>query len=140
MASCCVWMVDGMMAGSTTGVPMSPGYGGCQTATPPPYYTTLKHGTAVYYSEDPEYPKFHSVHIYIEGPIISQPKRLGTTPPRHRYTTLDASAAYYTEAPQYYCTKGPEYPTYAAPAYYTEASKYSRYQGTGVLHHYIRYT
>ncbi|EFX73316.1 hypothetical protein DAPPUDRAFT_109952 [Daphnia pulex] len=40
MASCCVYMVDGMMAGSTTGVPMPPGYGGCQTATPPPYYTT----------------------------------------------------------------------------------------------------
>jgi hypothetical protein len=32
--------VVSLMAGSTTGVPMSPGYGGYQTATPAPYYTT----------------------------------------------------------------------------------------------------
>jgi hypothetical protein len=38
------------MAGSTTGVPMSPGYGGCQTATPRPYYTTTTYATTGSYT------------------------------------------------------------------------------------------
>ena len=38
------------MVGSTTGVPMSPGYGGCQTATPRPYYTTTTYATTGSYT------------------------------------------------------------------------------------------
>ncbi|EFX86157.1 hypothetical protein DAPPUDRAFT_97988 [Daphnia pulex] len=42
--------VVSLTTGSTTGVPMSPGYGGCQTATPPPYYTTTTYATTGSYT------------------------------------------------------------------------------------------
>jgi hypothetical protein len=38
------------MAGSTIGVPMSPGYGGYQAATPPPSYTTTTYATTGYHT------------------------------------------------------------------------------------------
>jgi hypothetical protein len=41
------------MAGSTTGVPMSLGYSGYQTAMPLPYYTTTL--TTVFYTEALKY-------------------------------------------------------------------------------------
>ena len=40
--------VVSLMAGSTTGVPMSPGYGGYQTATPPPYYPKATYAPTSY--------------------------------------------------------------------------------------------
>jgi hypothetical protein len=40
--------VVSLMAGSTTGVPMFPGYGGYQTATPPPYYPKATYATTSY--------------------------------------------------------------------------------------------
>jgi hypothetical protein len=91
-----ILVVVSLMAGSTTGVPMSPGYGGYQTATPPPYCTTT-YATAGYYTEDPKYPKYYSApSYYTEAPIY-----------------------YTTEAPEYYTTKAPEYytTTYAAPTH-----------------------
>ncbi|EFX67850.1 hypothetical protein DAPPUDRAFT_260982 [Daphnia pulex] len=62
------------MAGVTTGVPMSSGYGGYQTATPPSYYTTKStYATSTYYTEP------------------------------HKYYTTELSApAYYTDALKYY--------------------------------------
>jgi hypothetical protein len=35
-----------LLAGTNTAVPTSPGYGGYQTAVPPPYYTTYELVTA----------------------------------------------------------------------------------------------
>jgi hypothetical protein len=42
--------VASLMAGSTIGVPMSPGYGEFQTATPPPYYTSTTYALTGYYT------------------------------------------------------------------------------------------
>jgi hypothetical protein len=48
--------VVSLMAGSATGVPMSPGYGGYQTATPPPYYTATTFAKTSYNTtKAPEY-------------------------------------------------------------------------------------
>jgi hypothetical protein len=84
-----------------TGVPMSPGYGGYQTATPPPNYTTTTLTTS-YYTEAPKY--------------------YTTKAPEYDAITY-ASPSYYTDAPNYYSassytTKAAEYytTTYAAPA------------------------
>ncbi|EFX71533.1 hypothetical protein DAPPUDRAFT_327140 [Daphnia pulex] len=66
---CCI-----VMAKATTGVPISSGYGGCQTATPPPYYKTKStYATSTYYTEAPKY-----------------------------YTTELSDPAYYTDALKYY--------------------------------------
>ena len=43
------------MAGSATGVPTSPGYGGYRTATPPPYYTATTYDMSSYYIEASKY-------------------------------------------------------------------------------------
>jgi hypothetical protein len=48
-------VVLSLMAGLTTGVPMSPGYGGYQTATPASYYTTSSAATGYYTSKAQEY-------------------------------------------------------------------------------------
>jgi hypothetical protein len=40
LCSCCLLGVVSLMAGWTTGLPMSPGHGANQSATPPPSYTT----------------------------------------------------------------------------------------------------
>jgi hypothetical protein len=95
MASFYRWL--SFIAESTTVVPMSHGYGGYQTATSPPNYTT-KYATTSYYTEAQKY--YSDPSYYSEAP-----------------------AYYITEAHLYYTTKAPEYytTTYAAPAYYTEA-------------------
>jgi hypothetical protein len=84
--------VASLVAGETTGVPMSSGYGGYQTATPAFYYTTT-YATTGYYT---------------------------TKAPEHCNTTCDVPY-YYTEASKYNSaprdtTKGAEYYTtiYAA--------------------------
>ncbi len=46
MASFCCWL--SLMAVPTTGVPMSPGDDGYQTATPPSYYKTTSNATTSY--------------------------------------------------------------------------------------------
>jgi hypothetical protein len=89
-----------------TGVPMSPGYGGYQTATPPNYTTTTL--TTSYYTEAPKY---------------------YTTKPPEYDTITYASPSYNTDAPNYYSassytTKAAERTTYAALFYYTETPKY----------------
>jgi hypothetical protein len=61
--------------GSTTGVPMSPGYDGCQTATPPPYYTTTYATTGSYTTKAQEcYTTIHDApSCYTESPNITLP-------------------------------------------------------------------
>ncbi len=44
-----------LMAGLTTVVPMSPGYGGYETTTPASDCTTTTYGTTSYYTEAPKY-------------------------------------------------------------------------------------
>jgi len=82
---------------------MSPGYGGYQSTTPPPCYTTTTFAPTGYYTED---------HNYY------------TTKAPEYFTSANAAPSlitkdpeYYTEAPKYYTTKSPEYYTYVAPAY-----------------------
>jgi hypothetical protein len=101
--------VVSLKAGSITGVPMSPGYGGYQSTTPLPYYTTTTFAPTGYYTEAHNYyitkaPEYYTADNAAPSYIIKDPE-------------------YYTEAPKCYTTKSPEYYTYVAPAYYTEVSK-----------------
>ncbi|XP_046441233.1 uncharacterized protein LOC124192109 [Daphnia pulex] len=97
-----------MMAGSTTGVPMSPCDGEYQTATPPPYYTTTIYATT---SPCTEVFKYYTTKA---------PEFCTTT-----YATLSHynDALKYYSAPSYYTTKATEYymTTHAAPSDYTKA-------------------
>jgi hypothetical protein len=102
--------VVSLKVGSITGVTMSPGYGGYQSTTPPPCYTTTFAPTG-YYTEG---------HNYY-------------TTKAPEYYTITKDPEYYTEAPKYYhqftgvlhvcChslyTEAPKY--YSVPSYYTEA-------------------
>jgi hypothetical protein len=93
--------VVSLMAGFTTGVPMSPGYGGNQTATSPPYYTTRKYAITDYYTtKTTEYytPTYDAPSYYTEA------QKYNSAP---SYITKEPE--YYTEAPKYYTTKTPEY-------------------------------
>jgi hypothetical protein len=81
---------------SISGVPMSPGYGGYQTATPPSYYQTQ---TTSYYTEAPNY--------YTEK--------------AEYYTATYAAPVYYTDGPKYYSAPS-YYQTEASD--YTEAPEY----------------
>jgi hypothetical protein len=95
-----------LMAGSTTGVPMSPGYGGNHTATPPPYFSKATYATTSYCTE---------VYKYY------------TTKAPEFYTTTYAAPSHYTDvlkyysSPSYYTTNATEcyMTTHAAPSYYT---------------------
>jgi hypothetical protein len=50
--------VVSLMAGSTTGAPMSLWYGGYQTTTPPPYFTTTTYAKTSYCTT--EAPKYYT--------------------------------------------------------------------------------
>jgi hypothetical protein len=94
-----------LKAGSITGVPMSPGYGGYQSITPTPYYTTSTFAKNGYYTE---------AHYYY------------TTKAPEYYTEADAAPSYIIKrtTPRLQSTKttkSPEYYTYVAPACCTEA-------------------
>jgi hypothetical protein len=101
--------VVSLMAGSTTGVPMSSWYGGYQTETPPPYYhkatqrpvpaprststTLLRHRSFI--------PQLTRTRATILTPwSITLP--WVTTPPRRRSRTTHAAPSCYTDAPKYY--------------------------------------
>ncbi|EFX88370.1 hypothetical protein DAPPUDRAFT_234547 [Daphnia pulex] len=133
--------VESLMVGLTTGVPMSPGYGGYQTTTPASDCTTTTSTTTSYYTEAS---KYYTTNVpdsvpsyYTEAPkYYSSPS--STTKSSEYYTTTYAVPAYYTDAPKYYsalsyCTKAPAYhntnevpKNYSAPSYttLTEAVKY----------------
>ncbi len=108
--------VVSLTTGSTTGVPMSPGYGGCQTATPLPCYTTTYATTGSYTTKAQEcYTAIHDASsCYTESRSITLPR---VTSPKSRITI--------TEVPKYYITEAADYYTYrhATPDYYTEAYK-----------------
>jgi hypothetical protein len=79
--------VESLMVGSTTGVPMSRGYGGYQTATPASYHTTTSYATT---GTTPQLmmsrtttPKSQSIIM----PRVTPPRELSTTPPRELSTT-----------------------------------------------------
>jgi hypothetical protein len=78
MASFYRWLL--IIAGSTTGVPMSRGYGGYQTATSPPSYST--YATTSYYTE---------AHKYYSDPSY----------------LIEATKYYTIKATKYYTTKAP---------------------------------
>ncbi|EFX88260.1 LOW QUALITY PROTEIN: hypothetical protein DAPPUDRAFT_234827 [Daphnia pulex] len=93
---------ESLMAGFTTGVPKSPGYGGYQTTTPASDCTTTTYATTSYYTEAS---KYYTTNYY------SAPS----------YTTLTEAVKYYV-ASTFYPTATPSY--YAEPKYYTEAPVY----------------
>ncbi len=78
--------VVSLKAGSITGVPMSPVYGGYQGTTPPPYYTTTTFAPTGYYTE---------VHNYY---ITKAPEYYTADNAAPSYIIKDPD--YYTEAPQ----------------------------------------
>jgi hypothetical protein len=86
-----------LKAGSITGVPMSPGYGGYLSTTPPPYYTTTTFARTGYYTEAHNYYTTKAPEYYTAADaapsyiikrttprlqLITPPKRLNTTPSR----------------------------------------------------------
>jgi hypothetical protein len=71
--------VVSLMAGSTTGVPMSTWYGANQTATPPPSYTT-----------------------YATTSFCIEVFQYYTTKAPEFYTTTYAASSHYTDALKYY--------------------------------------
>jgi hypothetical protein len=104
------------MDGSNTGVPMSPWYGGNQTA-PPPYYPKATYATTSYCTE---------VYKYY------------TTKAPEFYTTTYAAPSHYTDVlkyystPSYYTTKVTEcyMTTHAAPSYYTRLPSITLFSDT----------
>ncbi|EFX85601.1 hypothetical protein DAPPUDRAFT_237699 [Daphnia pulex] len=138
MASFYRWL--SFIAESTTVAPMSHGYGGYQTATSVPNYTT--YATTGYYTEAHKYynaPAYFTIeaHKYCttkapeyyttsHAAPASTPTLQNTTPPENRSTTRLrmlpqlSTPAYYTEAPKYS----------SAPAYYTEALNTTLYPAT----------
>jgi hypothetical protein len=106
-----------LMDGSNTGVVMSPGYGGNQTATPPPYFSKATYATTSYCTE---------VYKYY------------TTKAPEFYTTTYAAPSHYTDVlkyystPSYYTTKVTEcyMTTHAAPSYYTRLPSITLFSDT----------
>ncbi|XP_046445186.1 uncharacterized protein LOC124194848 [Daphnia pulex] len=100
--------VVSLIDGSTTGVLMSPRYGGYQTATPPPYYPKATYATTSYCTE---------VYKYY------------TTKASEFCTITYAAPSHYTDALKCYSalsyctTKATEYymSTHAAPSYYNDS-------------------
>ncbi|EFX71527.1 hypothetical protein DAPPUDRAFT_255722 [Daphnia pulex] len=114
-----------LMVGSTTGVPMSRGYGGYQTATRPSYCTTKTNATTGYYTAKaqdskkglcPEYYTAKSAEYY-----TAKSAEYYTAKSAEYYTAK--SAEYYTaKSAEYYTAKSAEYYTAKSAEYYTAKS------------------
>jgi hypothetical protein len=94
---------------------MSPGDGGCQTATPPPYYSiTTTYAITGSYTTKAPHQNSGCQTCYTESPKYNSALSYITREPE-----------YYTEASQYYNTEALKYytTTYAAPSYYTYVPK-----------------
>ncbi|EFX87792.1 hypothetical protein DAPPUDRAFT_96608 [Daphnia pulex] len=89
-----------LMAGSTAGVAMSPWYGGNQTATPPPSYST-----------------------YATTSSCTDVFKYYTTKAPDLNSTTHAAPSHYTDAPNCY-TEAPADVSTKTVEYYTEATKY----------------
>jgi hypothetical protein len=107
--------VVSLMDGSTTSVPMSPGYGGYQTTTLPSYYTKTTYATTgCCTTKAPEFtPELVMPQATTPTPRATLPKSLSTTPRRPSTTPLRhqnptrlrmLNPAYYTEAPNWTTT------------------------------------
>jgi hypothetical protein len=61
--------VESLMVGSTTGVPMCPGYGGYRSTTLLSYYSTLTNAAPAYFTKAPKYytTKLQSITNCIKG-------------------------------------------------------------------------
>ncbi|EFX62819.1 hypothetical protein DAPPUDRAFT_269666 [Daphnia pulex] len=115
-----------LMAGSTTGVPMSPWYGGNQTA--PPYYPKATYATTSYFTEVYKYyttkaPEFYTTTYAAPSHYTDALKCYTEAPADYSAKTVE----YYTEAAKYFSapiyastTEAAKY--YAVPTYYTEAA------------------
>jgi hypothetical protein len=88
-----------LIGGSTTGVLMSPGYGGYQTATPPPYYPKATYATTSSCTEVFKYYTTKAPEFYTT--TYAAPSTLTTL----KYT----DALKYYSAPSYYTTKATEH-------------------------------
>jgi hypothetical protein len=91
--------VVSLIGGSTTGVLMSPGYGGYQTATPPPYYPKATYATTSSCTEVFKYYTTKAPEFYTT--TYAAPSTLTTL----KYT----DALKYYSAPSYYTTKATEH-------------------------------
>ncbi|EFX85614.1 hypothetical protein DAPPUDRAFT_98702 [Daphnia pulex] len=133
MASFYRWL--SFIAESTTVAPMSHGYGGYQTATSVPNYTT--YATTGYYTEAH---KYYSTPIPATIPmlqLISPLSPTSTAPPRHRNSTPHPTPLQLlhrrsktlhhqrTGVLRDYVCYPSLLPQLSTPAYYTEAPKYS---------------
>ncbi|EFX62410.1 hypothetical protein DAPPUDRAFT_336986 [Daphnia pulex] len=124
--------VESLMAGSTTGVPMSSWYGGYQTATPPPYYPKATYATTSSCTEVFKYyttkaPDLNST-TYAAPSHYTDALNCYTKAPADCYTEAakNFSAPIYTtitEATKYYAV--PTYCTEAALSYYVEQKYYT---------------
>ncbi|XP_046442872.1 uncharacterized protein LOC124193202 [Daphnia pulex] len=102
--------VESLMAGlkSNAGVVMSFWYGGYQTATPPPSYTTyatISSCTEVFKYYATKAPELYTTTYAVPSHYTDTPKYY-------------SAPSYYTKATEYYMTR------HAAPSYYTEAPNY----------------
>jgi hypothetical protein len=130
--------VVSLMAGSTTGVPMSPGYGGYQATAAQEYYTTSSPYytiTSIYVTPAARTPRPSSTTSPRMQSITRKLTMLPATTlkPRSNYTTTCATPESCNDAPKYYSapsfytkapycnntTEAPEYYTTEAPEYYT---------------------
>ncbi|EFX88378.1 LOW QUALITY PROTEIN: hypothetical protein DAPPUDRAFT_234519 [Daphnia pulex] len=88
-----VLVLGDVLARSTTGVPMSPGYGGYQTTTPASDCTTTTYATTSYYTA--KCPDYYTTPYALPNYLRQIPERV----------------EYSAEVPKYYTTKAPEYCT-----------------------------
>jgi hypothetical protein len=124
-------VVVSLMAGSATGVPMSPAHGGYQTATPLYYCPETTCATTGYYTtKSPDNyttaatPKPRSIILL---PRAALSKSLNTTPRLPSTIRYYSAPSYYTDSPTKFTTNVVEY--------YTEALKYDRNQSIEDLRH-----
>ncbi len=69
-------VVLSLMAGLTAGVPMSPGYGGYQTATPAFYHTTTYAATEYY---NPKALEYYTITYYVPN-FYTEALKLNSAP------------------------------------------------------------
>jgi hypothetical protein len=69
-------VVLSLMAGLTAGVPMSPGYGGYQTATPASYHTTTYAATGYY---NPKALEYYTITYYVPN-FYTEALKLNSAP------------------------------------------------------------
>ncbi|EFX86909.1 hypothetical protein DAPPUDRAFT_235674 [Daphnia pulex] len=128
-----------LIPGSTTSIPMSPGYGGPELLHQSARYYTSTYAAPAYYTDAPNYYSVPS--YYTEAPVYYTTKAIEyyTEVPKY-YTAIYVARAYTTKGPEYCTTtytapyyNEPEYyidapvyytTTYVTPRCYTEASKY----------------